>query len=208
VLTKSGGNRYHGALFEFLRNEKLDAAPFSFTAVHQQKNPFKWNDFGFELDGPVRIPKLFNGKDKLFFMANYEAFRRRQSFQSIYSVPTAAMFAGNFSGLNTTIYDPLNKQPFAGNIIPTNRLDPISLKLLPYYASGNVAGTGTANNFVRSSAAPINRDGFVLRMDFVESARSQWTGRYSWGDENQASQGITLDGTKIITNYEQYMGSN
>jgi hypothetical protein len=208
VLTKSGGNRYHGALFEFLRNDKLDAAPFSFTAVHQKKNPFKWNDFGFELDGPVRIPKLFNGQNKLFFMANYEAFRRRQNFQSIYSVPTAAMFGGNFSGLNTTIYDPSNKQPFAGNIIPTNRLDPISQKLLPYYAFGNVAGTGTANNFVRSSAAPINRDGFVMRMDFVESARSQWTGRYSWGDENQSSQGVTLDGTKIITNYEQYMGSN
>jgi len=84
VLTKSGGNQYHGALFEFLRNDKLDAAPYSFTATHQTKSPFKWNDFGFEFDGPVRIPKLFNGQNKLFFMANYEALRRRQSFQSIY----------------------------------------------------------------------------------------------------------------------------
>ena len=106
VLTKSGGNQYHGALFEFLRNNVLDAAPYSFTTNHQAKNPFKWNDFGFEMDGPVRIPKLFNGRNKLFFMANYEALRRRQNFQSVYSVPTAAMFAGNFSGLNTTIYDP------------------------------------------------------------------------------------------------------
>jgi hypothetical protein len=210
VLTKSGGNRYHGALFEFLRNDKLDAAPYSFTANHQAKSPFKWNDFGFEFDGPVRIPKLFNGQNKLFFMANYEAFRRRQGFQSIYSVPTSAMFGGNFSGLNTTIYDPTNKQPFAGNIIPSSRFDPISQKLLPYYAAANVAGAGSSlsSNFVRSSAAPVNRDGFVLRMDFVESSKSQWSGRYSWGDENQASQGLTLDGTKIITNYEQYMGSN
>ena len=118
------------------------------------------------------------------------------------------MFGGNFSGLNTTIYDPTNKQPFAGNIIPSSRFDPISQKLLPYYAAANVAGTGLSNNFVRSDAAPVNRDGFVLRMDFVESSKSQWSGRYSWGDENQASQGLTLDGTKIITNYEQYMGSN
>jgi hypothetical protein len=208
VLTKSGGNQYHGALFEFLRNDVLDAAPYSFTTNHQAKNPFKWNDFGFEMDGPVRIPKLFNGRNKLFFMANYEAFRRRQNFQSVYSVPTAAMFTGNFSGLNTTIYDPTNKTPFAGNIIPTNRIDPISQKLLQYYAPANVPGAGLTSNYTHSTAAPNNRDGFVLRMDFVESAKSQWAGRYSWGDENQANQGLTLDGTKIITNYEQYMGSN
>ncbi len=208
VLTKSGGNQYHGALFEFLRNDVLDAAPYSFTTNHQTKSPFKWNDFGFEMDGPVRIPKLFNGRNRLFFMANYEALRRRQSFQSIYSVPTAAMFGGNFSGLNTTIYDPGNKAPFAGNVIPTNRFDPISVKLLQYYAASNVPGNGLTNNYTRSTAAPNNRDGFVLRMDFVESSKSQWAGRYSWGDENQASQGLTLDGTKILTNYEQYMGSN
>src|SRR5580765_5836378 len=208
VLTKSGGNQYHGSLFEFLRNDKLDAAPYSFTANHQAKSPFKWNDFGFEFDGPVRIPKLFNGRNKLFFMANYEALRRRQNFQTTYSVPTAAMFGGNFSGLNTTIYDPTTKTPFAGNIIPTNRIDPISQKLLQYYAPANVPGAGLTSNYTRSTAAPNNRDGFVLRMDFVESAKSQWAGRYSWGDENQANQGLTLDGTKIITNYEQYMGSN
>ena len=208
VLTKSGGNQYHGALFEFLRNDVLDAVPYSFTTNHQAKNPFKWNDFGFEMDGPVRIPKLFNGRNKLFFMANYEALRRRQNFQSVNSVPTAAMFAGNFSGLNTTIYDPTTKTPFAGNIIPTNRIDPISQKLLKYYAPANVPGAGLTSNYTHSTAAPNNRDGFVLRMDFVESAKSQWAGRYSWGDENQANQGLTLDGTKIITNYEQYMGSN
>src|ERR1700686_4866202 len=73
------------------------------------------------MDGPVRNPKLFNGQNKLFFMANYEAFRRRQNFQSTYSVPTAAMFAGNFSGVNATIYDPTTKQPFPGNIIRTTR---------------------------------------------------------------------------------------
>lgn len=208
VLTKSGGNQYHGALFEFLRNDVLDAAPYSFTSNHQAKSPFKWNDFGFEMDGPVRIPKLFNGQNKLFFMANYEALRRRQNFQSIYSVPTAAMFAGDFSGLNTTIYDPLTKQPFPNNMIPGNRIDPISQKLLKYYAAANIPGNSLQNNYVRSNSAPNNRDGFVLRMDFVESSKSQWSGRYSWGDENSASQGITLDGTKIVTNYEQYMGSN
>jgi len=68
VLTKSGGNAYHGALFEFLRNDKLDAIPLLVYRQSCHKQPFKWNDFGFELDGPVRIPKLFTGRDRLFFM--------------------------------------------------------------------------------------------------------------------------------------------
>ncbi|MEO7143144.1 MAG: hypothetical protein ABI165_06520, partial [Bryobacteraceae bacterium] len=75
-------------------------------------------------------------------------------------------------------------------------------------APANIAGNSLQNNFVRPDAAPHNRDGFTLRMDFIESSKSQWAGRYSWGDENQANQGLTLDGTKILTNYEQYMGSN
>src|SRR5207253_4627046 len=58
VLTKSGGNAYHGSLFEFLRNDALDAQPYAFTSVHPAKSPFKWNDYGFELDGPVRVPRL------------------------------------------------------------------------------------------------------------------------------------------------------
>ncbi|HTS62158.1 MAG TPA: TonB-dependent receptor [Candidatus Acidoferrales bacterium] len=208
VLTKSGGNNYHGAFFEFLRNDKMDALPFSFTAKPQAKQPFKWNDFGFVMDGPVRIPKLFNGKNRLFFMANYEAFRRRQNSQSTYSVPTAAMFGGDFSGLGTTINDPHTKAPFPGNVIPTNRIDPISKQLLGYYNSANVPGAGLTSNYVQSNAFPQNRDGFVLRLDFVESSRSQWSGRYSWGDENQSSQSLNLAGNKILTNYEQYVGSN
>src|SRR5438045_4519572 len=107
VLTKSGGNGYHGALFEFLRNDKLDAKQYQFTSA-KPKNPFKWNDFGFEMDGPVRIPHLLNGKDRLFFMSNYEALRRRQSVLNTFTVPTDKMFTGDFSQLlpSTIIYDP------------------------------------------------------------------------------------------------------
>ena len=68
VLTKSGTNQYHGTLFEFLRNDKMDANPYSFTSIRTSKDPFKWNQYGFTLGGPVRVPKIFNGRDKLFFM--------------------------------------------------------------------------------------------------------------------------------------------
>jgi hypothetical protein len=130
VLTKSGGNAFHGALFDFVRNDKFDAAPFSFTAVHQPISPFKWNDYGFEVDGPVYIPKLYNGRNKLFFMANDEWLVQRQNFQQPYSVPTPAMFNGDFSQLGTPIFDPTTKVHFNGNIIPQSMISATSKTLL------------------------------------------------------------------------------
>ena len=212
VLTKSCGSAYHGALFEFVRNDVFDAIPYAFTANHPNKSPFKWNDYGFEIDGPIRIPRLFDLRNRLFFMANDEWKAQRQDSQGIFSVPTAAMFKGNMSALGTIIYDPntgtngATKTPFPGNIIPPGQLGPISQKFLNYYDSANLPGL--ANNYTQMIASPANRDGFRLRMDFVESAKSQWTGRYSWGDENQASTGMSITGSKIVTNYEQYLGTN
>ena len=212
VVTKSGGNAYHGALFEFLRNDKFDAVPYAFTATHPVKSPFKWNDYGFEIDGPVRIPKLLDLRNRLFFMANDEWKAQRQNSQATYSVPTPAMFGGDFSALGTTIYDPATgangatKTPFPDNKIPSNRLDPISQKFLKYYVPSNLPGL--SSNYTQMNSSPNNRGGFTLRMDFTESAKSQWTGRYSWGDENQSSTGISITGSKILTNYEQYLGTN
>ncbi|HXK03581.1 MAG TPA: TonB-dependent receptor [Verrucomicrobiae bacterium] len=212
VVTKSGGNAYHGALFEFVRNDVFDAVPYAFTATHPVKSPFKWNDYGFELDGPVYIPKIFNGRNRLFFMANDEWKTQRQNSQGTYSVPTASMFNGDFSALGTTIYDPdtgangATKTPFPNNQIPSNRIDPISKKFLNYYVPSNLPGL--SSNYTQMNSSPNNRDAFTLRMDFVESAKSQWSGRYSWGDENQASTGISITGSKILTNYEQYLGTN
>ena len=205
VLTKSGGNAYHGSLFEFVRNDAFDAVPYAFTAKRPTKSPFKWNDYGYEIDGPIVIPKLYNGRNKLFFMSNYEWLVQKQSQQSTYNVPTAAMFGGDFSGYNT-IYDPTSHTPFVNNRIPAGMIDPISQKLLKYYNSAQLPGL--TNNYVQDNGSPLNRDGFVLRMDFVESAKSQWTGRYSWGSENQSQQTINASGGKIVTGYEQYLGSN
>jgi hypothetical protein len=206
VLTKSGGNAYHGSLFEFIRNDKFDAIPYAFTAIRPVKSPFKWNDYGYEIDGPVVIPKLYNGRDKLFFMSNYEWLRQRQSSQSTYSVPTAAMFQGDFSQFGSIIYDPTTKLPFDRNIIPPNLINTTSKALLKYYHSATLPGL--TNNYVQDSASPVNRDGFIVRMDYTESTKSQWSGRYSWGDENQSTQTLNIAGTKVLTNYEQYMGSN
>ena len=174
VLTKSGGTQYHGTLFEFVRNDVFDALPYNFTSQPETKQPFKWNDYGGVFSGPVWIPKVFDGKNRLFFMGNYEALRQRQDFESVFTNPTAAEFGGDFSGNPNTIYDPTTKAPFPGNIIPSSRINPYSQKLLNYYAPANIPGT-LANNYVRLDGSPFDRDGFVLRMDFVESSKSQWS---------------------------------
>src|SRR6267378_3127857 len=136
VLTKSGTNQYHGTMFEFLRNDKLDATTYAFTVLRPVKDPFKWNQYGFTLGGPVRLPKIFNGKDKLFFMANYESFRKRGNTIGLYSLAPAAFQNGDFSSLASKIYDPLSRvkgadgvitgTPFLGNIIPANRINATS----------------------------------------------------------------------------------
>ena len=118
VLTKSGSNQYHGTMFEFLRNEKLDATIYAFTVLRPVKDPFKWNQYGFTLGGPVRLPKIFNGKDKLFFMANYESFRKRGNTIGLYSLAPAAFQTGDFSSLANKIYDPLSRVKGADGSLP------------------------------------------------------------------------------------------
>jgi hypothetical protein len=150
-------------------------------------------------------------RNRLFFMANDEWKSQRQNSQGTYSVPTRAMFGGDFAGYGVTIYDPTTvsgttKTPFPNNAIPTQRLDPISKKFLNYYAAATLPGY--SSNYTQMNSIPNNRDAFTLRMDFVESVKSQWTGRYSWGDENQSNTGISITGSKLITNYEQYLGTN
>ncbi len=74
VVSKSGTNTYHGSMYDFIRNNTADANPywFPYNAAPAKVYPFKWNDYGFELDGAIRIPKLYNGRDKFFFMVDDE----------------------------------------------------------------------------------------------------------------------------------------
>ena len=220
VSTKPGTNDFHGTLFEFLRNDKLDAKQYAFTSARPSKDPFKWNQYGFTLGGPVWIPKILNGRNKLFFMSNYEAFRQRRQVQATYDLPSSAMRGGDFSELlarGTTIYDPSTRmvngadvieQPFPGNIISPNLISSTAKKLFEFYPAPNLPNSTLVRNRQQAIGRPINKDQFILRMDFAESSNSQWFGRYSWGDENQLNEGLKLNGFQVLTNVEQYMGSN
>jgi len=151
MVTKNGTNQFHGAAVEFFRNQVLDARAF-FTLPTPanptaSKPPLRQNQFGVEFDGPVLIPKLYNGKDKTFFMASYEGFRNIQSTTSLSTEMPASFFTGNFSNVPTasitggTIKDPINGNvPFAGNIIPASRLSPITQKLQQYIPGANLPG--------------------------------------------------------------------
>src|SRR5690349_11024630 len=131
IVSRSGTNEFHGALWEFLRNDVLDARNF----FDQQKPPYRQNQYGVTFGGPVRLP-FFNGKDNTWFQAYWEGFRSVQSLSYFASVPTAAMRQGDFSGISAQIFnpstsrtDPTNpaniiRDPFPGNIIPTNQLSP------------------------------------------------------------------------------------
>jgi hypothetical protein len=208
VTTKSGTNAYHGTVWEFLRNNKLDALPYAFGGDTPKSSPFRWNQFGFTLGGPVRIPHLIDGRNKLFFMGNYEGFRLRNQKETLFSVPSAAMRRGDFSERSATIRDPLTNAPFPGNIIPVSRLSPISLAMLDYYPLPNQPTLGLANNFNAVNMNRTDKDQINVRVDFTESSKSSWYGRYGWTDEGQFTGGIRLNGGTVATRAQQALIDN
>lgn len=174
MVTKAGTNQYHGALVEFLRNQVLDARSFFTLPTPANptaaKPPLRQNQFGVEFDGPVRIPKLYNGKDKTFFMASYEGYRLVQSVTSLSTEMPAAFFNGNFSGVPASsitggaLKDPLNgNAPFPGNLIPTARISPVVLKLQPFYPAPVLPGL--ASNYSVPVPTRISTDQTVDRID-------------------------------------------
>lgn len=168
---KSGTNQYHGTLFEFLRNDKLDARNFFIP----RKASYRQNQFGFAFGGPVVIPKLFNGKDKSFFFLNYEGTRIRQGRTTNVVVPTEAQRRGDFSALATPIRDPLTGVAFPGNIIPTSRINPATNYFLQFIPAANTA-QGT---FVYAAPFRSDADQGNARYDHVFSAKDSVAVRYS-----------------------------
>ena len=211
VLTKSGTNQYHGTLYEFIRNDFVDAKQYNFTAAAAPaKNPFRWNQYGFELGGPVVIPKVFDGRDKLFFMTNFEGYNIRQSNNALFTVPTAAMRSGNLSNVTTQLYNPATKsvvngvptgQPYTGNQI-TN-INPVSQILLNYLPLPNLNTATLLDNYEVAEQNPTNKYQFTGRIDWTQSPKSTWFGRYSWTSENVLTSGIFENGNQILTNGDQ-----
>jgi hypothetical protein len=210
VSTLSGTNQLHGTVFDFLRNNYADARPYAFTSVAPISPPFRWNQYGYTLAGPVWIPKLVNGKSKLFFMSNYEGFRMAQQTQTVYSTFPAAFTTGNLSSVlgAHVINDPTTGQPFPGNIIPSTRLDTIAKGFLQYYPAPNVPGAALSNNHLALDNITENKWQISERVDFVQSAKSSWFVRYSMQDENGVMPALDKNGMSLVTNAKQVAVNN
>ena len=182
---KSGTNQYHGSGYDYFVNNALNAGlPFSANCNVQNncatninsghiKNAVRRNDYGFTLGGPVRIPKVYNGKDKTFFFFNFEQFRQTTvTNNGIATMPIAPYLTGNFAsaesfgpnpfpGLNpisapNEIFDPRSRTlvngqpvetPFGNNSIPLSRMDPVALYLQSFFPAPNIPSAGALNNY-------------------------------------------------------------
>jgi hypothetical protein len=194
VITKSGTNQLHGSVFEYIRNSAVDARGY-FNRPPSPFPSFRLNQFGFSIGGPVIIPKVYNGKNRTFFFADYEGFRNTTQSFVLGNVPTIKERAGDFSEVETTpgvanIYDPLTTRPnpanpggflrtaFANNFIPLNRRDPISVKMLNAYPLPT--STGRFNNYSSNLLQSQNANSFDGRMDEQITPRDLVFGRYSY----------------------------
>ncbi len=195
---RSGTNNFHGSAFEYLTNEALNSTqPLATTRVLPVSRK---NDFGFTLGGPLRIPKVYNGKDKTFYFFNWEYFRNQTSATGTpQTVPTTAYRAGDFSaaltgrslatdGLNRSvmenaIYDPatnrsvggqIYRDVFAGNLIPASRLDPVAVavqKYIPAPVNANLSNNWLQNGtYIKSMSAPA----FKLDQNFGAKTRASF----------------------------------
>ncbi len=202
VTLKSGTNQLHGSAYEFLQNDVLNANRFFSNMSGQEKPPLRFNRWGINGTGPVYIPRLYDGRNRTFWMFGYEDSRSRQQ-RGTYSntVPTAAERAGDFSALlqigpQYQIYDPMTtrpaannrfqRSPFPGNILPASRIHPISQKLAQLWYSPNVRGTIDGSlNYTDPGPESVNYGSQLFRVDHNINDRHRFFVRGNLGKRDQ-----------------------
>ncbi len=178
IVTKTGGRDFHGAMYEYLRNSATNANQWQRNRAGQPIAPDKFNQFGWNLNGPVFIPKLFNrDRNKVFFFVGQEWVKRRTEATNVRAVPSVKMKNGDFSELlgtninypaNTLVRDPSNNNlPFPGNIIPRQNLSPNGLALLKVYPDPNLAVPQGSGNWFGAGAAPVNQRKDTFSVDVL-----------------------------------------
>ncbi len=179
MTTRAGTNELHGSAYEWLRNDKLNARTF----FDPGKAPLRYNIFGASLGGPIR-------KNKTFVFANYEGGRRRTGVTVTRNVPHPAEVNGDFSvRTDIRVLDPATRvgataaQPFPGNVIPQNRLDPIGKAFAALYPAPNVPGNNPSrapsNNFRANGSDKLTQDFYTARIDHQLSDNDRVFGRVS-----------------------------
>ena len=174
LVTKSGTNLIHGTVFNFLRNDNLDARNFFDPG---ERPEFKQNQYGATVGGPIFIPGVFDGRDNAWFFVSWQAQRQKRlrSFTGI--VPTADQKNGIFT---SPITDPLTGTPFPNNTIPADRLNSTSQQFLQFWPSPNF-GTGSGINFrCGDCTSGTDKDQLIAKIDFRTGDNDRWSMRGIW----------------------------
>jgi len=190
IITRSGTNDFHGTLYEFNQNSAFNATPFFTNKAGAKKPVSRFNQYGGSFSGPIRIPKVIDGRNKLFFMFAYEGVKDALPAPTTNTMPTDAERTGDFSALLKVgsiyqIYDPLTgvaqggrvaRQPFPNNIIPPDRISPIAKNYLKYYAQPNQPGQPNGQaNFLSNTDGERNRfNNTIGRLDVNLSDRHKF----------------------------------
>jgi hypothetical protein len=210
ATTKSGGNQFHGSLFEYLRNDALDAANFFAPVVsgEKQKAPLRYNVFGCMIGGPVWLPKKafgpagYDGHNKTFFFFAYEGARRLEGLTRTLTVPILLQRQGDFSetrnqqGHVIPIFDPATtrveggrnvRTQFLENKIPGGRLDPVTMKILEFYPLPNQAPSNLtgANNFRGNYQQILTRNNYTVKLDHNLNERDRFNFRYLYNSDER-----------------------
>jgi outer membrane receptor protein involved in Fe transport len=212
VVTRSGTNDFHGTLYEFVRNDRLNARnPFQTTPIVGLNKangeprfvpPLKYNDFGFTIGGPIYLPRfgeggpaVYNGRDRSFFFYSQEFRKIRATSTAIGTVPTLAERNGVFtsritdprSGLPCTAAD--QRGCFPNNTIPSSRFDPNAVALLNFFALPNESLGGIANRFRRGTSVGADFRQEIIRLDHNFSDKYSINGRYIRDDFTRGDPG-------------------
>ncbi len=214
MAIRSGTNQIRGTLYEFFRNSKLDANQFFARGQGRPLAPYGSNTFGVAVGGPVLIPKLYNGKNRTFWFANYEGSREGNAIDFTGSVPTARMRSGDFGEAPQAIYDPLSvtrvngvptRTAFAGNVIPLSRQDPVARNIIGFYPQANrTASTAQpwVNSFNFAGKWPRNYNMFTAKLDHQFSQNYNTFFRVNWGTAllvfPYQFDGIATDGRNVV----------
>ena len=184
VVTKSGTNRLHGSLYEFLRNDMWDAKGY----FDVEKSKRRRNQFGATLTGPVYLPKIYDGRNRTFFLFTWDSLREINGKTQRGIVPRPEYLRGDFSkaadafGKPIALNDPISNAPFPGNQIPESRLNPVALNLAAYYPAPNL--TGGVNNFISQGNATTNIDNFGVKLDHQFSDKDRISVSTFWQPMN------------------------
>lgn len=216
VISKSGGNEFHGALFEYLRNNNLNSNEFFRNKARSPRAPVKVNTYGGALGGRII-------KDKLFFFGNFEGYRERRTASQTITSPTDLQRAGDFSqtftssGAPMIIYNPFStranpsspgayiRDAFSGNKIPSALMSPVATAVLKYYPKPNLLGlpNSGAQNLFLQGPTPINKENYGIRLDYNLTSTRRLSGRYTrdaldWGFTNYFGNIADTDGRHIL----------